>query len=80
MLSGQSAALAGGTTHHIDFVLPVEHDLLRGLESWKVSHVGKEIANKDDDANPSTRLPLCEQPQGILWAKSLAQWAQYCPF
>ncbi|MEW5319999.1 MAG: hypothetical protein WDW38_011104 [Sanguina aurantia] len=34
--SGQSAALAGGTTHHIDFVLPVEHDLLRGLESWKV--------------------------------------------
>lgn len=34
--SGQSAALAGGTTLHIDFILPVEHDLLRGLEAWKV--------------------------------------------
>uniref|UniRef100_A0A1D1ZXI2 dihydropyrimidinase n=1 Tax=Auxenochlorella protothecoides TaxID=3075 RepID=A0A1D1ZXI2_AUXPR len=33
--SGQRAALAGGTTMHIDFVLPVEHDLLAGLEAWR---------------------------------------------
>jgi len=34
--SGQAAALAGGTTMHIDFALPVSHDLAQGFEEWKV--------------------------------------------
>jgi len=33
--SGQSAALAGGTTFHIDFALPVNHDLMKGYEEWR---------------------------------------------
>lgn len=33
--SGQAAALAGGTTLHIDFALPVDHDLLAGWEAWR---------------------------------------------
>lgn len=34
-LSGQRAALAGGTTMHIDFAQPVDHDLLAGLRVWQ---------------------------------------------
>jgi len=34
--SGQAAALAGGTTMHIDFALPVNHDLMAGWQAWKV--------------------------------------------
>ena len=33
--SGQRAALVGGTTMHIDFALPVDHDLRAGLESYE---------------------------------------------
>jgi len=33
--SGHRAALAGGTTTHLDFILPVEHDLLRGHAAWQ---------------------------------------------
>lgn len=33
--SGQIAALAGGTTFHIDFALPVDHDLVRGYAVWR---------------------------------------------
>lgn len=33
--SGQIAALAGGTTFHIDFALPVDHDLVRGYNVWR---------------------------------------------
>jgi len=32
--SGHAAALAGGTTSHLDFALPVEHDLLAGNAAW----------------------------------------------
>jgi hypothetical protein len=34
--SGQAAALAGGTTMHIDFALPIDHDLRAGFEEWQV--------------------------------------------
>lgn len=34
-LSGQLAALAGGTTMHIDFALPVKHNLIEGFKKWK---------------------------------------------
>jgi hypothetical protein len=34
--AGQTAALAGGTTMHIDFALPVNHDLWAGWEAWQV--------------------------------------------
>lgn len=34
--SGQAAAAAGGTTMHIDFALPVDYDLARGFEEWRV--------------------------------------------
>lgn len=33
--SGHQAALAGGTTMHIDFAQPVDHDLLAGLRAWQ---------------------------------------------
>jgi dihydroorotase-like cyclic amidohydrolase len=35
MCSGQAAALAGGTTMHIDFALPVNHDLMAGFREWQ---------------------------------------------
>lgn len=34
-MSGQLAALAGGTTMHIDFALPVKHDLMDGFKKWR---------------------------------------------
>ncbi len=33
--SGHAAALAGGTTLHIDFALPVQGDLLAGFATWQ---------------------------------------------
>ncbi|KAL4420181.1 hypothetical protein ABPG77_008317 [Micractinium sp. CCAP 211/92] len=33
--TGHAAALAGGTTMHIDFALPVAHDLLAGWDEWQ---------------------------------------------
>ncbi len=33
--SGQAAALAGGTTMHIDFALPIKGDLAAGFERYK---------------------------------------------
>lgn len=40
LCSGQAAALAGGTTMHIDFALPVNHDLMAGYEEWKKKAAG----------------------------------------
>ncbi|GBF89372.1 dihydropyrimidinase [Raphidocelis subcapitata] len=37
--SGQAAALAGGTTMHIDFALPVDHDLMEGYKTWQAKAV-----------------------------------------
>jgi hypothetical protein len=28
--------VAGGTTMHIDFALPIDHDLIKGFQAWKV--------------------------------------------
>lgn len=33
--SGHAAALAGGTTYHLDFALPVAHDLRAGFDAWQ---------------------------------------------
>ena len=33
--SGQAAALAGGTTMHIDFGLPTDHDLEQGFKDYQ---------------------------------------------
>ena len=33
--TGHRAALAGGTTYHIDFALPVGGDLLKGYQAWR---------------------------------------------
>jgi dihydroorotase-like cyclic amidohydrolase len=33
--SGQEAALAGGTTFHIDFALPIDGDLKAGFDAWR---------------------------------------------
>lgn len=33
--SGQAAALAGGTTMHIDFVMPVNGNLTAGLQAYE---------------------------------------------
>jgi dihydropyrimidinase len=38
--SGHAAALAGGTTFHIDFALPVQHDLLEGYNEWRYTKAG----------------------------------------
>ena len=38
--SGQRAALAGGTTFHIDFALPKDGDLLAGLENYHHKSAG----------------------------------------
>lgn len=32
--SGHAASLAGGTTFHIDFALPIDHDLMKGYREW----------------------------------------------
>jgi len=40
--TGHCAALAGGTTCHVDFALPIEHDLEAGLAVWKEK--GKKAA------------------------------------
>jgi dihydropyrimidinase len=34
-LSGHRAAVAGGTTYHLDFALPVDHDLMAGYSLWQ---------------------------------------------
>eukprot|EP00922_Rhytidocystis_sp_ex-Travisia-forbesii_P039662 GHVS01059007.1.p1 GENE.GHVS01059007.1~~GHVS01059007.1.p1 ORF type:complete len:606 (+),score=86.57 GHVS01059007.1:58-1875(+) len=39
--TGHQAALAGGTTMHIDFALPVDGSLVKGLEVWKSKATGK---------------------------------------
>jgi dihydropyrimidinase len=33
--TGHAAALAGGTTFHIDFALPVDGDLIKGYQEWR---------------------------------------------
>ncbi|GFR51732.1 hypothetical protein Agub_g14105 [Astrephomene gubernaculifera] len=33
--TGQAAALAGGTTFHIDFALPINHDIRAGFREWQ---------------------------------------------
>ena len=33
--TGHAAALAGGTTFHIDFALPINHDLIAGYQEWR---------------------------------------------
>ena len=42
--SGQAAGLAGGTTMHIDFALPVGHSLLAGWEEWQ-RKAGRAVAD-----------------------------------
>ncbi|KAI8468148.1 MAG: hypothetical protein J3K34DRAFT_386464 [Monoraphidium minutum] len=37
--TGQAAALAGGTTMHIDFALPIDHDLQKGFDTWQAKAV-----------------------------------------
>jgi dihydropyrimidinase len=41
--SGQEAAAAGGTTLHIDFALPVDHDLALGFDAWMNKARGKAV-------------------------------------
>jgi len=66
--SGQAAALAGGTTMHIDFALPVEHDLMAGWETWQVKaekscmdysfHMAVTFWNKKTHADMATLTAL----------------------
>lgn len=38
--------MAGGTTMHIDFALPVDHDLAAGFKEWKKkAQVGQQQAS-----------------------------------
>lgn len=39
--SGHAAALAGGTTFHIDFALPRQHNLSAGFAAWEAKAAPK---------------------------------------
>lgn len=41
--SGQEAAVAGGTTFHIDFALPINHDLALGFDAWMKKAKSKAV-------------------------------------
>lgn len=41
--TGHVAALSGGTTYHIDFALPVNHDLIAGFNAWKKKAAEKAV-------------------------------------
>ena len=41
--TGHVAALSGGTTYHIDFALPINHDLIAGFNAWKEKAAEKAV-------------------------------------
>ncbi|KAM6596011.1 hypothetical protein CsatA_006535 [Cannabis sativa] len=69
--SGQAAALAGGTTMHIDFVLPVDGSLMVGFESYEKKSrnscmdYGFHMAVTKWDETVSKEMEIMVQEKGI---------------
>uniref|UniRef100_A0A803P3T6 dihydropyrimidinase n=1 Tax=Cannabis sativa TaxID=3483 RepID=A0A803P3T6_CANSA len=69
--SGQAAALAGGTTMHIDFVLPVDGSLMAGFESYEKKSrnscmdYGFHMAVTKWDETVSKEMEIMVQEKGI---------------
>ncbi|TQE06229.1 hypothetical protein C1H46_008169 [Malus baccata] len=69
--SGQAAALAGGTTMHIDFVLPVNGSLLSGLEAYEKKSrescmdYGFHMAITKWDEHTSKEMEIMVKKKGI---------------
>ncbi|RVW92912.1 Dihydropyrimidinase [Vitis vinifera] len=69
--SGQAAALAGGTTMHIDFVIPVKGSLSKGLEAYKdkakksCMDYGFHMAITKWDENVSREMEIMVKEKGI---------------
>ena len=61
--SGQRAALAGGTTFHIDFALPIQGDLIAGLKNhWaKASNAIMDYAFHMAVTRWNDKVPLPNQ-------------------
>ena len=58
------AALAGGTTFHIDFALPVGHDLLQGFKQWQVGGRGDIVGRSAHPGLPGGLRPRAGQARG----------------
>lgn len=69
--SGQAAALAGGTTMHIDFVIPINGNLSAGFERYKVKaknscmDYGFHMAVTKWDESVSTDMEIMVKEKGI---------------
>ncbi|XP_010536139.1 PREDICTED: dihydropyrimidinase [Tarenaya hassleriana] len=69
--SGQAAALAGGTTMHIDFVIPVNGNLLAGFEAYEKKSknscmdYGFHVAITKWDENVSRDMEILVKEKGI---------------
>ncbi|XP_062082269.1 dihydropyrimidinase isoform X1 [Humulus lupulus] len=69
--SGQAAALAGGTTMHIDFVLPVDGSLMAGFEDYEKKSrnscmdYGFHMAVTKWDETVSKEMEIMVQEKGI---------------
>ncbi|KAL6341870.1 hypothetical protein AAG906_038115 [Vitis piasezkii] len=69
--SGQAAALAGGTTMHIDFVIPVKGSLSKGFEAYKDKakksciDYGFHMAITKWDENVSREMEIMVKEKGI---------------
>ncbi|PPD96705.1 hypothetical protein GOBAR_DD06279 [Gossypium barbadense] len=69
--SGQAAALAGGTTMHIDFVIPVNGSLVTGFEAYKKKakkscmNYGFHMAITKWDESVSREMEIMVKEKGI---------------
>nr|KJB09289.1 hypothetical protein B456_001G133200 [Gossypium raimondii] len=69
--SGQAAALAGGTTMHIDFVIPVNGSLVAGFEAYKKKakkscmNYGFHMAITKWDESVSREMEIMVKEKGI---------------
>ncbi|KAK8484906.1 hypothetical protein V6N13_082433 [Hibiscus sabdariffa] len=69
--SGQAAALAGGTTMHIDFVIPVSGSLVAGFEAYKKKakkscmNYGFHMAITKWDESVSREMEIMVKEKGI---------------
>lgn len=71
--SGQAAALAGGTTMHIDFVIPVKGSLIAGIEAYEKKAMiscmdyGFHMAITKWDDDVSREMEVMVNEKGEQW-------------
>ncbi|XP_073261021.1 dihydropyrimidinase isoform X2 [Populus alba] len=80
--SGQAAALAGGTTMHIDFVIPVNGSLIAGLEAYEkkakkscMDYGFHMVITKFDDIVSRDMEIMVKEKEGLKRCKSLGALA-----